>query len=384
MTYRTHLPCRVLVAATTLALAACSNPTDATPDRPLLAAAGPSLAWNQTARELIALRAAAPPTTQVRVLAYLSVAQYNAIVAAEDAAGNASPAAAVAGASLVVLKFFFPLDSALLDDKLRVQKATPWPEQPTRDVIAGEAIGRTIGAQVLAYAATDNTNLTTRPSNPGGAGYWTGTNSARGFYGARTFALVSGDQFRPPPPPAFGSAVFNAALAEVRGFSDGLTPAQLTLAQGWANQGGAYMNGVAAELLVKYQRSDRDAAHLLALANMAGFDISNACFDAKFAYYFIRPSQVDPLIKLPIGLPNHPSYPSGHSCSTSAYATVIASRFPDEAARLTGMIEEAGLSRIYAGLHYRFDCTVGQTLGRQVADQVLRVSGTGRGAIPLD
>lgn len=47
----------------------------------------------------------------------------------------------------------------------------------------------------------------------------------------------------------------------------------------------------AGELLVKYNRSDREAAHLFALANMAAFDVATACFDAKFAYFFIRPSQ---------------------------------------------------------------------------------------------
>jgi membrane-associated phospholipid phosphatase len=383
----THALPRVAAIALALSLGACGDSTTApVPEVELLASAGPTLAWNQTARELVASRApVGGPTTQVRILTYLSVAQYNAIVGAEDASGNPSPAAAAAGASLVVLKFFFPLDSALLDDKLRTQKASaPWPEQPTKDVAAGEAIGRTIGAQVLAYAATDKTDLTTRPPNPGGAGSWTGTNSIRGFYESRTFILTSGSQFRPAPPPVFLSTEYNAALAEVRAFSDGLTAAQLKEAQDWAARGGAYMNSIAAEMLVTGQRSDRDAARLLALANMAGFDVANACFDAKFAYYYIRPSQADPLIKLPIGLPNHPSYPSGHSCFTAAYATVIMSAFPAETPRLTAMIVDAGNSRIYGGLHYRFDCTVGQELGRKVAQEVLRVMGTGRGAIALD
>ena len=386
MSHRTHVLPRALATALALSLGACGdNIIDVPPpDRPLLAVAGPTLAWNQTARDLIAARAIGSPGTQVRILTYLSVAQYNAIVAAEAAGGKASPAAAAAGASLVVLKSFFPLDTALLEEKLRTQKASaPWPEQPAKDVAAGETIGRAVGAQVLAYAATDKTNLTSRPPNPGGPGSWTGVNSARGFYESRTFALTSGDQFRPPPPPAFGSAVFNAALAEVRAFSDGLTPAQLMLSQDWGPRTGAYMNGVAADLLVQRLRSDREAARLLALANMAGFDVLNACFDAKFAYYYIRPSQADPQIKLPIGLPNHPSYPSGHSCITAAYATVIASAFPEQSERLIAMIGETGLSRIYAGLHYRFDITVGQELGRQVAGQVLRVLGTGRAAIPL-
>ena len=387
MSHRTHVLPRALAAALALSLGACGDtPIEVpVPDRELLAVAGPTLAWNQTARDLIAARAIGSPGTQVRILTYLSVAQYNAIVAAEEAGGKASPAAAAAGASLVVLKSFFPLDTALLEEKLRTQKASaPWPEQPTKDVAAGETIGRAVGAQVLAYAATDKTNLTSRPPNPGGPGSWTGVNSLRGFYESRTFALTSGDQFRPPPPPAFGSAVFNAALAEVRAFSDGLTPAQLSLSQDWGPRTGAYMNGVAANLLVQPLRSDREAARVLALANMAGFDVLNACFDAKFAYYYIRPSQADPQIKLPIGLPNHPSYPSGHSCIAGAYATVIASAFPEQRDSLIAMIEEAGLSRIYAGLHFRFDCTVGAELGRQVAGQVLRVSGNGRAAIPLD
>jgi len=386
MSDRTYLLRRSLAAVLALAIGACSDdPTTAPlPEVELLAVSGPTLSWNQTARELIATRVTGP-TTPIRILAYLTVAQYNAIVGAEDASGNASPAAAAAGASVVVLKFFFPLDSALLDEKLRVQKASaPWPEQPLKDIAAGETIGRTIGGQVLAYAATDKTDLTTRPANPGGLGTWTGTNSLRGFYESRTFILTSGSQFRPAPPPVFGSTEYNAALAEVRAFSDGLTAAQLKEAQDWAPRGAAYMNGIAAEMLVNGQRSDRDAARLLALANMAGFDIANACFDAKFAYYYIRPSQADPLIKLPIGLPNHPSYPSGHSCFTAAYATVIANAFPQESARLTAMIVDAGNSRIYAGLHYRFDCTIGQELGRKVAQEVLRVMGTGRGAIPLD
>ncbi len=376
---------RVFASAIAFSLSACSDsPTATVSAKALSAAAGPSVAWNQTARELIAARGVATPTTQIRMLTYLSIAQYNAIVGAEGAAGSASPASAAAAASLAVLQFFFPLDSVLLADKLRVQKASsPWPEQGGKDLAAGEALGRVVAARVLADAATDNTTLTSRPLNPGGPGFWTGTNSLRGFYESRTFALVSGDQFRPAPPPTFGSAEFNAALAEIRALSDGRTPAQLTLAQDWAPRGGAYMNGVAAELLLKRGSTDSEAARLFALANIAAFDVANACFDAKFAYYYIRPSQADSMIKTPIGLPNHPSYPSGHSCFTSAYATVISSVFPEEAARMTAMVEEAGVSRMYAGLHYRFDCTVGQELGRRVAEQALRVWGTRGSAIQL-
>ena len=378
-----------------IAIAACSEPTASSviPTRPQLSAvkfweAGSSVAWNKTARDLIAARGGGTPLTQTRILTYLSVAQYNAIIAAEDAkdrGDHPSPAAAAAGASLVVLKSFFPLDVASLDQTLANQKAeAQWPGEQTKDVAAGEAVGRAVGEAVVAYAATDRANLTPPPANPGGAGKWTGTNSLTGLYGGRTFALESGDQFRPGPPPAFGSPEFNAALQEIRALSDGLTPAQLAIARFWNPNGPAYLNGVASEMIVAHHKSEREAARVFALANMAGFDVLNACFDAKLAYYLIRPSQADPAIKLPIGLPNHPSYPSGHSCITSAYATVLSSAFPDESDRLQAMVVEAGLSRMYGGLHYRFDCEVGQQLGRQVADYVMRVTAGGRAAIPLD
>jgi membrane-associated phospholipid phosphatase len=386
---------RAVAALLTLAVGACDEPIAAPLGvaRPQFSAvkfwdAGSSVAWNTTARQVIDIRGGGTPGSQARVLAYLSVAQYNAIIAAEDAkirGDHPSPAAAAAGASLVVLKSFFPLDAAFLDQTLASQKAEArWPGEQTKDVAAGEAIGRAVGAAVVTYAETDRVNLTPAPPNPGGPGSWTGVNVARGFYGARTFALTSGDQFRPAPPPAFGSPEFVAALHEIRALSDGLTSAQLAMAQSWAPKGPAYMNAIASEMILSHHSSEREAARVLALANMAGFDVLNACFDAKLAYYFIRPSQADPLINLPLGLPNHPSYPSGHSCITAAYATVLASMFPDERSRLEGMVVEAGLSRMYAGLHFRFDCEVGQELGRQVALFVLKVTKGGHAAIPLD
>ncbi len=383
-------------AVVALAVTACGDravePT-AVPDIPALSATkfwevGSSVAWNATARDLIVSRAVRSPGVQGRILAYLSVAQYNAVVAAEgtkDRGDHASPAAAAAGASLVVLKSFFPLDAALLDATLLAQQeAEPWSGNQKKSFAAGEAVGRAIGAAVVAYAATDRFNLTVPPPNPGGPGNWTGVNSIRGFFGMRTFALTSDDQFRPGPPPAYLSPEFNSALAEVRAMSDGLTAAQLLIAQTWAGRGPAYMNEVASEMIVDHRRSEREGARILAVANMAGFDVLDACFDAKFAYYLIRPSQVDPLIKLPVGLPNHPSYPSGHSCITSAFATVLMTEFPQERNRLQAMVEEAGLARMYGGLHYRFDCVVGRELGRQVAEFVMRVSPNGHEAIPLD
>ena len=349
---------------------------------------GSAVAWNETAQELLTARVP-NPVVQVRILAYLSVAQYNAIIAAERESGpgsKPSPAGAAAGASLVVLKNFFPLDHALIESRLATQRAAaPAPLAQQKDFLAGEDIGRTVGAAVLAYAAGDNFNATVPPANPGGQGNWTGVNSVRGLYGTRTFALTSGDQFRPPPPPAYLSPEYNAALAEVRAISDGLTGAQLSIAQFWAVAGSpAYLNGVATDLIISHHRSEREAARILSLTNMAAFDVLNACFDAKFAYYLIRPSQADVLINTPVGLPNHPSYPSGHSCITGAMATVMADAFPEETGSLDAIVEEAGIARMYGGLHYRFDCEAGRELGRKVAEWVMTTTAGGNAAIPLD
>src|SRR5688500_2753458 len=230
---------------------------------------GSSVAWNATARGLVVSRAVGSPAVQGRIFAYLSVAQYNAIVAAEgpkDRGDHASPAAAAAGASVVVLKSFFPLDADLLDATLLAQRnAEPWPGEKQKSFAAGEAVGRAIGAAVVAHAATDRFNLLAPPVNPGGAGNWTGVNPVRGYLGMRLFALTSDDQFRPGPPPAYLSPEFNAALAEVRAMSDGLTAAQLLIAQTWAARGPAYMNGVTSGMVVDHRRSEREGARILAL-----------------------------------------------------------------------------------------------------------------------
>ena len=92
------------------------------------------------------------------------------------------------------------------------------------------------------------------------------------------------------------------------------------------------------------------------------------CWDAKYFHRTIRPSQATTGITLPIGLPNHPSYPSGHSGVSSAAATVLKELSSDRATELDTRVTEAGLSRMYGGIHYRFDIVAGQNLGRAVAE----------------
>ena len=175
------------------------------------------------------------------------------------------------------------------------------------DPVMQSGRGVPVGAGVLAYAATDNFNLAIPTPAPGGLaeGYWvSATPSVRGLYGTRPFFLTSGDQFRSVPPPAFGSAAFLVDLAEIRTLSDTRTPAQLAEAQLWAARGPQFMKQVPAELIVAYKRTEREAAHILALANRAGFDAGIGAQD-RVAADMIAVRIMGPIKLVIVGAPTY-------------------------------------------------------------------------------
>ncbi|HEX5077105.1 MAG TPA: vanadium-dependent haloperoxidase [Gemmatimonadaceae bacterium] len=333
--------------------------------------------WNRRATDLLGTTTL--PNAQAaasRILTYLSIAQHRAALAAEagkDGSKHPSVSAAIAAASVVVLSQFYPLSATTLEQQFDADLAAPgWPGRKNQDSASGETIGRAVGASVLAQAATDNYLVVAPPTQPPGPGRWVPLpNPVRSLFGVRPFFLTSADQIRPGPPPAFGSAEYLAALAEIRTISDTRTAEQVSIAQAWANQTAPFTAGaenlIADEIIAQHHRDEKDAARILAYANAAAFDAQIACWEAKAFYYFIRPTQADPAITLAVPLPNHPSYPSGHSCITGAIMSVLMDAFPSERGRLEEIIEIAGLSRMYGGLHYRFDIDAGATIGRQAA-----------------
>jgi membrane-associated phospholipid phosphatase len=374
-----------LAALALVALAACSEaPVTAPPNAGALQAgavkfweANAAVHWNDVAREMvIANRSPAP--FAVRGYAVLSVAQYNAAVAAEKGKiGNDHPSvhAAIGGASVTALSYLYPAQASALEVLLEEFLAAPaWPGEQNADAAAGVAIGRTIGEQVVTRAASDNFFAPGTVEVPVGPCLWFSSSPPVGaLWGqAKTFLLLSGDQFRPPPPPACDSPEFLAALAEVRQFSDTRTPAQAANAVFWDGAVGThtppgYWNQEAARLAVEYHLNERETAHMFALINMVSFDALVASHEAKYHYWLLRPTMADPLITLAIGLPNFPSYPSNHAAVSGGMARVLGHVFPTEKARLDGLAEEAALSRVLGGIHYRFDGDAGLVLGRQIA-----------------
>lgn len=338
--------------------------------------------WNGVANDL-ALKYGGNPFTTTRGLAVVSVAGYNALIAAERAStGRVHPSghAAISAASVVALTYLFPDEAAALETQLdEYLAADGWPGNRNTDVASGEVIGRDIAAQVVTRAQGDRFFAPWTGTVPTGPGIWFSDTPPIGpMWGkAKPYFLLSGDQFRPPPPPAFGSPEFLAALAEVRRISDTRTAEQQRIAEFWAVNGPGYFNAQARTLAVQYRRTERETAHTLALMNMAAFDCIIASHDTKFFYWLLRPVMADPGIKLAIGMPNFPSYASNHAVISAGITRVLGTSFPADRERLDSLAEEAAMSRLYAGIHYRFDSEVGLALGRKVADWALAHDVTG-------
>ena len=135
-----------------------------------------------------------------------------------------------------------------------------------------------------------------------------------------------------------------------------------------------HWNRFASDLIIKYRLNPLRAARVLAYLNMAMDDAGIACWDAKYYYHYPRPIQTIPGFKTILGTPNFPSYTSGHSTFSFAGATVLSHFFPEEEGVLTGYAEEAAISRMYAGIHYRFDVEAGKQQGISVGNYSVDVA----------
>jgi membrane-associated phospholipid phosphatase len=283
---------------------------------------------------------------------------------------------AVSGASAEVLSFFFPAAAAALEEQVE-RDATVNKGNVHPSFTRGLAIGRSIGDEMIEHLQNDGFSLPWTGTIPVGPGYWipapgippTGANLG----GVAPYLVNSTSQFRSAPPPAFGSPPFEADLNEVLTIAQNRTPPQVAIALFWASAGGygslpGYWAAVAADYIEEGGLNERAATHVFALMHAAQFDAQLTCFETKYHYFVIRPSQAEPLISLLIPLPNYPAYPSGHACLMSSAAGVLMHLFPAHTAELTGLVTEAGLSRIYAGIHYRFDITAAWVLGKAVAE----------------
>jgi membrane-associated phospholipid phosphatase len=351
----------------------------ATPAQARPQVAGPSTVtdWIDLELSTIASHRLNPPRAS-RELAHLSAAMYAAALA-----GGNSRDDAVAGAAATVLTYFHA-DEAARIDALAAQLAD-------RTSLAFRG-GRLVGSLLVKRAQSDGGDAVWPVgTEPKGDPFWIPT--PPGFVyppqeplagSWRTWNLRTGSQFRPGPPPVYGGPQFLAELNEVYAVSQSLTDEQKRIADFWADGAGTvtppgHWNAIAVDLVKGAGFSTLRAAQLFSALNTAQADAFIACWDAKFTYWSIRP--ITAIRRLVPGAENwlsyivtppFPSYVSGHSTTSGAASTVLAGFFPQMADELAALADEAALSRLYGGIHYRSDNVEGLVLGRRVGQVALR------------
>jgi membrane-associated phospholipid phosphatase len=286
--------------------------------------------------------------------------------------------AAAAVAAAKVLTYAFPQRADFFASRAeeairsRVLAGVEYPS----DAAAGRVVGEKAAALAIERGRADGSDRRWTGAVPVGPGHWQGSEPLAPLAGEwKPWVLSRGDEFRPPPPPAHDSDAARAALAELKGFRR--TPPSNHRATYWEVFGGARAHALwneTARLKLLENGAALDpptSARVLATLNVAFYDAVIACFDAKYAYWYIRPSQLDPELRPLFPPPNHPSYPAAHGCLSTAAATVLANALPRDRERLLAMGREAAEARVWAGIHYRFDIEAGEEIGRKVAEKAL-------------
>ena len=372
--------------------------------------------WNEIL--LAALRKAKTNPVRVsRTLALLNTAMYDAVIAVCDAkianrrlspaerdpriqalappdelSSHASVDAAIAAAAITVLSAIYP-DRAtafegrrteLLNVKLAVGSHT------ASDLETGTRLGAAVGAMAVERATSDGASAFWQGAIPEDLGMWKPakpfrndqpTEALAGTW--QTWLMASGSEFRPGPPPAFESPEWQAEADEVVRMNRELTDDQIQIARFWADGAGTdtppgHWMRIAMTLAGRDELSLPDTVRLLAHLAMAQADAFIACWDAKYTYWSGRPIGLIPGFASTVITPNFPSYISGHSTLSGASSVVLAAFFPADATTLTAQAEEAAVSRLYGGIHWRSDNEVGLDVGRRIGQlAVERAKGDG-------
>jgi hypothetical protein len=320
-----------------------------------------------------------------------------ALTPASDVPAYPSEDAVVSGVAAELLKLLFPTSVEEITRKAAEQRQAAMlsGRASSSDIAAGLALGKSVAAVFIARAASDGMRTA-----GGTTAQWIAladAATARGeiawksleipprppmlpFFSRVTAWMMTPDDIvreRPSPPPSTSSPQMQQELAEVKSAVDNLTREQLAIVYKWADGVSTptppgHWNFIAETYIAEADFSEVRAARAMALLNMAMHDAAVACWDSKFAYYNPRPSQFDSRIRTVIGLPNFPSYTSGHSTFSAAAAEVLSYLFPGDAAYFQAEMEEAAISRLYGGIHYRADIEVGKDHGRRVGGYTVR------------
>ena len=280
-----------------------------------------------------------------------------------------------------------------------------------------QTFGKLIAMAIMTWARTDGGHEAWGPLRrsqqnyvpPSGAGQWAATPPAFApallpWWGeVRPFVLKAADECKAPPPPAFSedaSSAFYRGAKEVHAISNQATQEQRQFALYWTDDPlktptpAGHWVFIATDVLKARKANLGDAAELFARLNLAMADAFIAAWHAKYTTNVMRPVTYIQLgidsnwVPSLMHTPPFPEYPSGHSVQSSAAAAVLAQAFgantpfidnthndrgwgPRTFKSFQAAADEASLSRLYAGIHYRFGIVGGQVQGACVAQKVL-------------
>jgi hypothetical protein len=384
----------------------------------------PVVQWNRTLLGIVRTPGAQPATIHpTRSFAIMHAAIYDAVNAIErthrpylvrlsGVSRDASQEAAAAAAAHDVLVALYPAFQTTLDAALQ-QSLAQIPDG--QDKAEGVRIGQTVAGRILALRSNDGSHA--QPIH-----YVFGT--APGDYQSTPpnfplqpqfthwsrvapFALEHANQFRPGPPPALTSDVYGDAFNQVKSLgivnSTIATADEAMTGKFWNGAIQNYWNEIVQTASVAHNLTTAQSARLFALLNLSFADDVIAFYDAKYTYNFWRPVTAiraadsginSETVADPNWLPEvgktapDPSYPGAHAVISASGAEVLISFFERDRSEFnvtsevlpgversftsfSAAAEEATLSRIFGGQHFRFDLTTGQRLGREVADFVV-------------
>jgi len=314
-----------------------------------------------------------------------------------DVPAYPSEDAVMSGVTVELLKLLFPTSVDQINAKAaEQQQVAMWAgKAAASDIAAGVALGQAIAPVFIARARADGMGAA-----GGNAAIWQALADgavARGevawrsletpprppmlpLFGRVRAWMMSPDDIvreRPGFAPSTSSALMARDLAEVKQAVTHLTREQIAIVYKWADGVSTptppgHWNFIAGPYIAEAHFSEVRAARAYALLDMAMHDAAVGCWDAKFTSFNPRPSQLDPSIRTIIGLPNFPSYTSGHSTFSAAAAAVLSYLFPSAATDFNAQMEEAAISRLYGGIHYRTDIEVGKDHGARIGGYTVR------------
>lgn len=274
-----------------------------------------------------------------------------------------------ASAAANVLGYFFPekrdsiLQLARSASQSRIDAGVQFPS----DAEAGWKLGEQVAKQIIEKAKNDGSAKVWQGAINKDPKKWTG-NYPLGVKMTLFTPMVmrSVDQFRPPAPPDF-----KTEMQELKNYKRNFKSS--SMAYYWASSSIDAWSDLASKKMFEYRMMD-DApavARIYCLLDVASHEAGIATMDAKYAYWGIRPVQMDSTYKPLLQTPPFPGYPSGHALGASTSATVLSYFFPADAAQFQQRAKECADSRFYAGIHFRTDNEVGTSMGKEIGKYVV-------------